>query len=230
MEEFLDRTKSLIGEDALSKLCSANVAVFGIGGVGSYAVEALARCGIGRLTIIDKDVIDVSNINRQIIADTTTVGLDKVDVCKERILKINPDCKVNALKMFYLPENANEIDLSQYDYIVDAIDTVTAKLALIENATKSGVKIISSMGTGGRLDPTQFEITDIYKTSGDGLSKVMRRELRKRKVEKLDCLYSRETAVINVDDERVISSISFVPSVAGLIIAGKVIRSIAGLE
>lgn len=223
MTKSFDREKILIGEDGFQKLSKAHVAVFGIGGVGSYVVEALARSGVGAITLIDKDEVEESNINRQLIADTTTIGMPKVEVAKERIEKINPNCKVTALKMFYLPETASEIDFSKFDYVVDAVDTVTAKLAIIEQANKSNVPVISSMGTGNKLDATAFRVADLFETKGDGLAKVMRKECRERGIEKLKVVYSSEQGI----KSETIGSVSFVPSVAGLIIAGEVIKDIA---
>lgn len=217
---IFERSEMLLGESALAKLADSHVAVFGVGGVGGYVIEALVRGGIGHITIVDKDVVEESNINRQIIADTETIGKSKVDVMAERIHKINPDCEVTALNMFYLPETADEIDLKKFDYIVDAIDTVTAKLELISRAQADGVKIISSMGTGGKLDATAFKVGDIYETKGDGLAKVMRKECRKRNIAKLQVVYSEE------ESKAPGSSVSFVPPVAGLIMAGEVIKDI----
>jgi tRNA A37 threonylcarbamoyladenosine dehydratase len=205
------------------------VAVFGVGGVGGFACEALARSGIGNIDIFDKDVVSLSNINRQIIALHSTVGRAKVDVMKERISDINPDCKVNAHCVFYLPDNAEEYDLSKYDYIVDAVDTVSAKAEIICRATRLGVPVISTMGAGNKIDPTKFKVADIYKTEGCPLARVMRRELKKRGIEKLKVVYSPESPQRAIDgegEERVPGSLSFVPSVMGLIIAGEVIKDI----
>lgn len=208
----------LLGEEAIKKLNSSHVAVFGIGGVGGYVVEALARSGVGALDLIDGDKVAKSNINRQIYALHSTVGRDKVEVAKERIADINPDCKVTAHKLFYLPKT--EFDFSAYDYIVDAIDTVTGKLAIIENAKKAGVPVISCMGAGNKTDPTAFEVADIFSTSVCPLARVMRRELKKRGIENLKVVYSREEPK---KSEGVPASCAYVPSVAGLIIAGAVI-------
>lgn len=226
------RTEMLIGADALEKLKNSRVAVFGVGGVGSYVVEALARSGVGTLDLVDNDTVNITNINRQLIALHSTVGKFKVDCAKERIVDINPDAKVNVYKTFYLPENADEFDFSQYDYIVDAIDTVTAKIDIIVKATELGVPVISSMGTGNKLDPTLFQINDIYKTEGCPLARVMRRELKKRGIEKLKVVYSKESAVKSPleDGKPIPASIAFVPSVAGLIIAGEVIKDITGVK
>lgn len=233
MSEQFSRTELLIGSEAMEKLKNARVAVFGIGGVGSFVVEALARAGVGALDLIDSDTVAESNLNRQIIATHSTIGRDKVAVAAERIADINPSCKVRAYKVFYLPENAGDFDLSVYDYIVDAVDTVSAKLALVCGASEVHTPIISSMGTGNKLDPTSFEVTDIYKTSVCPLARVIRTELKKRGIQKLKVLYSKETplkpqgAPLSDDHRRAIpASISFVPSVAGLIIAGEVIKDL----
>ena len=191
MQNQFSRTELLFGKDAMQKLAKSRVAVFGVGGVGGYVVEALARSGVGALDLIDNDTVCLSNINRQIIATHKTLGRYKVDVAAERVAEINPDCKVCAYKTFYMPETQNEFDFTKYDYIVDAIDTVTGKIALIENAEKCGTPIISSMGAGNKLDPTAFEVADIYKTSVCPLAKVMRRELKRRGVKKLKLVYSK---------------------------------------
>ncbi len=225
MQEF-SRTAMLIGEDALLKLASKRVAVFGVGGVGGYVIEALARSGIGAFELIDNDTVNITNINRQIIATHDTIGRNKVDVAKERILSINPNADVNTYNLFYLPENANEFDFSQYDYIVDAVDTVTAKIDIIVKAKENNIPVISSMGTGNKLDPTQFEVADIYDTTVCPLARVMRRELKKRDIKSLKVLYSKEEPKVPDGDGRTPSSISFVPSVAGLIIAGEVIKDL----
>ena len=223
MLEFA-RTERLIGTDNLLKLKNKNVIVFGLGGVGSYVAEAIARCGVGKMTVVDKDVVDITNINRQLYALHSTVGRNKADVAKERILDINPECEVTAVAKMYLPENADEFNLSQYDYIVDAIDNVTAKIDLAIKAQELNIPIMASMGTGNKLDPTAFRITDIYKTDTCPLCRVMRRELKARGVRKLKVLYSTE--IPKTDGERTPASISFVPSVAGLIIAGEVIKNL----
>lgn len=222
--DIFSRTERLIGKDALQKLQNSNVIIFGLGGVGSYTAEALARSGVGQLTVVDKDTVDITNINRQLYALHSTVGRPKADVARERILDINPECKVTAVQKMYLPENESEFSLETFDYIVDAIDCVTAKISLAETAQKYGVPIISAMGTGNKLDPTQFKISDIYKTSVCPLCRVMRAQLKKHGVEKLKVLYSEEIPI--TDGERTPASISFVPSVAGLIIAGEVIKDI----
>ncbi len=234
LNEF-SRTELLLSKEGVAKLKKSSVAVFGVGGVGSYVVEALARSAVGSITIIDNDVVTLTNINRQLPATHKTIGKLKVNVVAEHIKDINPECKVNALPLFYLKETESQIDLSQFDYVIDAIDTVSAKLLLAEKCTELNVRIISSMGTGNKLDPTKFEITDIYKTSVCPLARVMRRELKARGIKKLKVLYSKEEVITPSDiaDKEVSSkrqipgSISFVPSVAGLIIAGEVIRDIA---
>ncbi|MDD4688458.1 MAG: tRNA threonylcarbamoyladenosine dehydratase [Eubacteriales bacterium] len=232
MSEIFFRTEMLIGEEGLNKLSRSHIAVFGIGGVGGYVVEAFARCGVGSLTIIDNDTVALSNLNRQIIATHNTIGRLKTDVMKERILSINPDANVITSNSFFLPENSNEFDFTQYDYIVDAIDTVTGKIEIIVKAQKDNIPVISCFGTGNKLDPKQLKIDDVYNTSVCPLAKVMRQELRKRNVEKLKVLYSTEPPITPVgkaqDSNRRATpgSVSFVPSVAGLIIAGEVINEI----
>ena len=222
----------LIGVDSLIKLKNSRVAVFGIGGVGGYAVEALVRAGIGSIDIIDNDTVSCSNINRQIIALSSTVGQLKTEVMKKRILDINPEITVNCINKFVLPENIGDFDFSSYDYVVDAIDTVSGKLAIIEKASSLGIPVISSMGTGNKLDPTKFEITDIYKTSVCPLARVMRYELKKRGIKKLKVLYSKEEPIkpfaekTNEKGKAIPGSISFVPSVAGFIIASQVIKDL----
>ncbi|MCI6432495.1 MAG: tRNA threonylcarbamoyladenosine dehydratase [Oliverpabstia sp.] len=234
------RTELLIGKEGMERLSNSRVAVFGVGGVGGYTVEALARSGIGELDLIDNDQVALTNLNRQIIATTKTLGRDKVDVAKERVLEINPDAKVNIYKKFYLPETKEEFDFTKYDYVVDAIDTVSGKIALVEQAKEAGVPIISSMGAGNKLDPTAFRVADIYKTSVCPLAKVMRRELKKRGIRKLKVVYSEEMPIVpekNAEMEQaeptqkrqVPGSVAFVPSVVGLIIAGEVIKDLAGL-
>ena len=227
MENQHTRTAAVLGDAAIEKLKKCRVAVFGVGGVGSYTVEALARAGVGAIDLIDNDVFNVTNINRQLYATYKTVGQYKVDVARERIADINPECNVTTHKMFYLPENAENIDLSQYDYIVDAIDTVAAKVELVINADKCGIPIISSMGTGNKLHPEMFEVTDIYKTSVCPLAKVMRTRLKKEEIKKLKVVYSKEEPIKNADN--IIGSVPFVPSVAGLIIAGEVIKDLLNL-
>ena len=222
------RTEMLLGKEAIERLVGASVIVFGVGGVGGFAVEALSRAGVGKITLVDSDTVAVSNINRQIIATAKTVGRYKTDVAGERIKEINPDCQVECHNVFYSEENTDGIELSEYDYVVDAIDSVRAKLFLIESATKAGVPIISSMGTGNKLDPTRFTVTDISKTHTCPLAKVIRTELKKRGITRLKVLFSDEPP-IKPNGERVPGSVSFVPSVAGLIIGGEVIKDIAGI-
>jgi len=231
VKEQYSRTELLFGEGSSEKLGSARVAVFGIGGVGGAVVEALARCGIGNLYLCDSDCVSESNINRQIIALHSTVGKKKTEVAKERIADIDPDIKVTLSDTFFLPENAHEFDFSAFDYIVDAIDTVSAKLALIEGASKAKTPIISCMGTGNKTDPTAFQISDIYKTSVCPLAKVMRRELKARGVKKLKVLWSpEEPKKVSVPEEGnrrgIPASCSFVPPVAGYIIGGEVVKDL----
>lgn len=211
----------LLGGDALKKLAQSRVAVFGVGGVGGYTVEALARSGVGAIDLIDGDRVSISNINRQIYALQSTVGRDKVDVAKERIADINPDCTVTARKLFYLPET--EFDFSVYDYVVDAIDTVTGKLAIIENAKRAGIPVISCMGAGNKKDPTAFKVADVFSTSVCPLARVMRRELKKRGIDSLKVVYSEEKPAKCGD---VPASCAFVPPVAGLILAGEIIKDL----
>lgn len=223
MSEKFTRTENLIGKENVNKLNNSHIAIFGIGGVGGYVTEALVRAGVGKIDIIDNDTISESNINRQIIATTKSIGKFKVDVMKERILEINPNVHVNAFNILYLPNTANQFDFSKYDYIVDAVDNVTAKIELVMRANNSNVPIISSMGTGNKLDPTAFEVSDIYKTEVCPLAKVMRLELKKRGIKKLKVVYSKEKPITN---QRPPASISFVPSVAGLIIASEIVKDI----
>ena len=222
MENQFSRTELVIGKEKVDILKKSKVAIFGIGGVGSYVVEGLARSGIGNFILVDKDEVSISNINRQIIATHNTVGNPKVEVAKKRILEINPNANVEIYQEFFMPDTEGILDDS-IDYIVDAVDTVTAKLELIVRANKLNIPIISCMGTGNKLDPTKFEIADIYKTSVCPLAKVMRKELKTRGIKKLKVLYSKEEAI---KTEGVIGSISFVPSVAGLIISGEVIKDL----
>ncbi len=224
MDERFIRTKLLIGSEKLDILRTKHVAVFGVGGVGGYVCEALVRCGIGRFTIVDRDTVSESNINRQIIALTSTVGRAKVDVMKERMCDINPDVYIEACEVFYLPQNASEFDFTKYDYVVDAVDTVTAKLQIITAAKEANVPVISSMGAGNKLDPSLFRIADISKTSVCPLAKVMRRELKNRGLKDVKCVYSTEEAIKPEGNE--IGSIAFVPSVAGLLIASEVIKDL----
>lgn len=233
MSERFGRTEMLLGSDAMHKLKNAHVAVFGIGGVGGYVVEALVRSGIGKITLVDSDTVAESNINRQIIATTKTMGRYKTEVMKERALDINPDIEVEEYRLFYLPDTAEKFDFTAYDYVVDAVDTVTAKLSLVEAANLAGVPILSCMGAGNKLNPGAFEIADIYNTSVCPLAKVMRRELKQRGIKKLKVLYSREEAIkpkteIAPQEGRRATpgSVAFVPSVAGLMMAGEVIRDL----
>lgn len=242
------RTELLLGKEAMKKLENARVAVFGVGGVGGYVVEALVRSGVGTIDIIDDDKVCLTNLNRQIIATVKTVGRYKVEVMKERILEINPNAVVHTHQCFFLPENSDSFDFSRYSYVVDAVDTVTAKIALVMKAQEAGVPIISSMGAGNKLNPAAFEVADIYKTSVCPLAKVMRRELKKRGVKKLKVVYSKEEPLTPKEDienscrencicppeagykctERraIPGSVAFVPSVAGLIIAGEVVKDL----
>lgn len=224
--DIFSRTERLIGKDALQKLQNSNIIIFGLGGVGSYTAEALARSGIGKMTVVDKDTVDITNINRQLYALHSTVGKPKAEVARERILDINPECEITAIQKMYLPENSEEFNLSQYDYIIDAIDNVTAKIDLAVKAEHLDIPLISSMGTGNKLDPTAFKVSDIYKTSVCPLCRVMRTQLKKCGVKKLKVVYSEEMP--KTDGERTPASISFVPPAAGLIIAGEVIKDIIG--
>lgn len=234
----LTRTELLIGKNNLDKLASSKVAVFGVGGVGSFAVEALARSGVGNIVLIDNDVVCITNINRQLIALESTIGKSKVEIMKERILQINPEATVTIYQEFYLPGLAEKLIKDDYNYIIDAIDTVTGKLDLIENANKLNIPIISAMGAGNKLDPTKFEVADIYNTSICPLAKVMRKELRKREIKSLKVVYSRELPIKPLENEDADctnknptpGSISFVPSVMGLIIAGEVVKEISGID
>ena len=251
IEQAFSRTAMLIGQDGIDKLQNASVAIFGVGGVGGYTVEALARSGVGTFHLIDNDTVSESNLNRQIIATRKTIGRLKVEVAKERILDINPHATVYTYPTFFLPENADDFDFSSYDYVVDAIDTVTGKLEIIVRATEANVPVISAMGAGNKMDPTAFVVTDIYKTSVCPLAKVMRRELKKRGIKKLKVVYSTEVAMkpMNLEAENnsqcdapvsvettaapapgrkkaTPGSMSFIPGVAGLILAGEVIKDL----
>ena len=234
IHEF-SRTELLLGAEGTEKLRKARIAVFGVGGVGGYAVEALARSGVGALDLIDDDTVSLTNINRQIIALHSTVGKPKVEVAAERVADINPACKVQTYRTFYTPETADDFDFTQYDYVIDAIDTVSGKIALAVQAQQAGTPLIASMGAGNKLDPTAFEVADIYATSVCPLARVMRRELRKRGIKKLKVVYSREEAMTplvgeeepGVHQKRMTpGSVAFVPSVAGLILAGEVIKDL----
>ncbi len=238
-EEF-SRTALLFGEEGLERLSAARVAVFGIGGVGGHAAEALVRSGIGAIDLIDSDTVSVSNLNRQLVALHSTVGKYKVDIARERFLDINPELKIKTYKTFYTPETAAEFNFFDYDYVIDAIDTVTGKIGLVMQAQEAGTPIICSMGAGNKLDPSAFEVADIYKTSVCPLAKVMRYELKKRGVKRLKVVYSRElprTPDLSLTSEKPVGtrrtipgSTAFVPSAAGLILAGEVIRDIAGIK
>lgn len=245
MEHEFTRTALLLGQEAIDKMAESRVAVFGVGGVGGYVVEALIRTGLGEIDIIDNDTVALSNINRQIIATSKTIGRDKVNVMKERILEINPNVKVHTHKCFFLPETSDTFDFSKYDYVVDAIDTVTGKLEIIQKAYKANVPVISAMGAGNKLDPTRLEVADIYETSICPLAKVMRRELRARGIKNLKVVYSKETPIkplpmpeqdnvneqvevnkVTIKKRAIPGSVSFVPPVAGLIIASEVIKDL----
>lgn len=228
MTDQFSRTKLLIKEKGIEKLRNSKVAIFGIGGVGSYVLEGLVRAGVGNFVLIDGDKVDITNLNRQIIATISTIGQNKVDVAKSRVLDINPDVKVEVYNEFFLPGSKSNIITKDLDYVVDCVDTVTAKIEIISKSKEMGVPIISSMGTGNKLDPSKFEIADIYKTEVCPLAKVMRKELRKRNIENVKVIFSREEPIkIEGEGERQVpGSISFVPSVAGLTIAGEVVRDL----
>ena len=240
MNEQFQRTALLIGEDGISALQSARVALFGVGGVGSFAAEALIRAGIGKLDLFDNDTVCPSNLNRQLIALHSTIGQFKVDAARDRLLDINPCAEIGAYRLFYLPETADQVDLSRYDYIVDCIDTVSAKIDLAVRAAALKIPIIASMGTGNKLDPSAFEVADISRTSVCPLARVMRQELRRRGIEHLKVVYSREIPRTPLKDassdaptaarRSTPGSVSFCPSVAGLIIAGEVIRDLTGIH
>ncbi len=235
MQTQFSRTEQQIGKEAVKKLRTSSVAVFGIGGVGGYVVEALARSGIGMLTIFDNDMIGLTNLNRQIIATHSTIGEYKVDVAKRRILDINPEAQVIANRMFFLPENAEEIEFTRFDYVVDAIDTVTGKIELVMCAKKAGIPIICSMGAGNKLEASMLEVADIYQTSVCPLAKVMRRELKARGIEACKVVYSREQPKRPLPTDEVTNkrqvpaSNAFVPAVAGLIMAGEVVKDLCGI-
>ena len=234
MSEIFDREKWLVGEEALCRLRASRVALFGVGGVGSYAAEALARSGVGHIELIDNDVVSVTNINRQLCALTSTVGRPKVAVTAERLRDINPDIDVVERQEFFLPENADGFDFSSYDYVIDAIDTVAGKIAIIERASAVGTPVISCMGTGNKLDPTAFRVSDISKTAVCPLARVMRRELKKRGISHVKVVYSEEIAKksegVGEGGRPLPASIAFVPSVAGLIAAGEAVKTIIGYE
>ena len=237
-EQFL-RTEMLLGSEAIRRLQKARVAVFGLGGVGGYAVEALARSGVGSLDLIDSDTVSVSNLNRQLLATHSTVGMLKVDAARNRVLDINPDCIVRTYPVFYTPDTAGQFDFTQYDYIVDAIDTVTGKLALVERARDAGIPIICSMGTGNKLDASAFRVADISKTAMCPLARVMRKELSKRGIRHLKVVYSQEEALTPTGWEeeaaalgkrQIPGSVAFVPGAAGLLLAGEVVRDLTGFS
>ncbi|SFR93274.1 tRNA threonylcarbamoyladenosine dehydratase [Anaeromicropila populeti] len=238
MVNQFSRSELLFGADGMQRLYEAKVLVFGIGGVGGYVVEALARSGIGRIDIVDNDVVSLTNLNRQIIATNSTIGKYKVDVMKERILEINSNAVVNTYPCFYLPENAKEFNFSEYDYIVDAIDTVTAKIDIVVKGKEFNVPVISCMGAGNKMNPSSFEVADIYETSICPLAKVMRRELKKRNIDKLKVVYSKEVARKTIDNKSdevsnkraIPGSNAFVPAAAGLIVAGEVVKDISGVR
>ena len=245
-DQFI-RTRLLIGDDSMSRLANAKVAVFGVGGVGGFCIEALARAGVGTLHLYDDDTVSESNLNRQIVALHSTIGKAKADVMAARVLDINPACNVKAIRMFYLPQNADQVDLSQYDYVIDCIDTVSAKLDLVQRCFALQINIISAMGSGNKLDPTAFTVTDISKTQGCPLARIMRKELRKRGINHLKVVYSQEdphppaipiaeeppagtdTRPVSTARRDTPGSISFVPAVSGLILAGAVVKDLAGI-
>ena len=241
MTDRFSRPEMLLGSDAMEKLRNARVAVFGLGGVGGYIVEALARSGVGALDIIDNDTVSITNLNRQIVAVEGTVGMPKTEAAKMRIMQINPDCKVTAYNTFYMPENSSDFDFTKYDYIADAIDTVTAKIELVMNANKCGTPIICSMGTGNKLNPAELEVADIYKTSVCPLARIMRYELKRRGIKKLKVVYSKEMPIVptgaaaetcpaeSTGKKNVPGSTAFVPAVAGMIIASEIVKDICSV-
>lgn len=236
MEDIFARTRLLLGDEGLARLAASRVAVFGVGGVGGFAVEALARSGVGALDLVDSDTVDSTNLNRQIIATLPAVGRPKVEVAAERVASINPACTVRAHRCFFLPETTGIFDFAAYDYVIDAVDTVSAKIALVEAARAAGIPIISSMGAGNKLDPTAFRVADIFETSVDPLARVMRRELRRRGIDGLKVIYSTESPrppaatpeAVKDGSRPAPGSVAFVPSVAGLILGGEVVRDLAG--
>jgi len=233
MENIFLRTEALFGREAMKKLHNSSVIVFGLGGVGGHTAEALVRSSIGKITLVDKDVFDETNMNRQIFATADAIGKRKTEVAKERLKSINPDCDISCYDVFYLPQNSHLIDLSQYDYVVDAIDTVSGKIEIIMNAKKTGIPVISSMGTGNKLDPSRLKISDIYETSGCPLARVMRHEMKKRDVESLTVVYSDEKPYSKAYDSEgnlITSSNAFVPSTAGILIASYVVYAITGIN
>ena len=240
MEGIFDRTRLLLGAEAMQKLSESRVAVFGLGGVGGHAAEGLCRSGVGALDLFDNDTVSLTNLNRQLIATRDTIGMPKTEAMRQRLLSINPDVRLEARQLFYLPENADQVDLTRYDYVIDAIDTVSAKLELAVRCHRLGVRLISAMGAGNKLDPTKLVVTDISKTSVCRLARVMRQELRKRGIDHLKVCYSTEPTLTPLAEpsadaiapvkRQTPGSTSFVPSVMGLIIAGQVVRELAGLE
>ena len=235
MSDRFQRTELLLGAEAMDRLKQSRVAVFGLGGVGGYVVEALARSGVGALDLIDKDVVEESNINRQLLALSSTVGRPKAEVATERVREISPDCDVNAVQLFFLPETKDRFDFSQYDYVVDAIDTVTGKLLLIECAKEAGVPVISAMGAGNKLDAAGFQVCDLFDTTFDGLARIMRKECRKRGIDSLKVVWSEEAPLAPPEVEEndpgrrsTPGSVAWVPSVAGLLLAGEVIKDLTG--
>lgn len=237
MQKIFSRTETLIGKAAMSKLAASSVAVFGIGGVGSFAAEALARAGVGGITLIDKDTIDATNVNRQLHATTATVGMKKTAVMKERLLLINPDAKIETIDGFYTGENAADFFVAHYDYVIDAIDTISGKISLVVECEKRGIPLVSAMGAGNKLDPTRFEVADIFATSVDPIAKVMRKKLKELGVKKLKVVFSKEIprktegGEFDANKNRPApASISFVPSVAGLILAGETIKDLSGIN
>ena len=236
MDGRFSRTERLIGSDAMARLNSATVAVFGVGGVGSYIAEALARSGVGHIELVDSDDVDITNLNRQIEAVEDTVGKPKAEAMKQRILQISPQCDVTVKQCFFLPENSDEFDFSRYDYVADAVDTVTAKIELVMKAQREGVPVISCMGTGNKLSPAMLEVSDIFKTSVCPLARVMRQELKKRGVKKLKVVYSKEEPIRPISDENnehrrsIPASAVFVPASAGLLIASEIVKDIIAAE
>lgn len=233
MEDVFLRTEALLGKKAMEKLKNSAVIVFGLGGVGGHAAEALVRSGIGKIALVDKDAFEESNLNRQIFSNVNTLGKRKTDAAKERLESINPDCDIKCFDMLYIPETSDIIDLSDYDYIVDAIDTVTGKIEIITKAKEAFVPVISSMGTGNKLDPTRLKIADIYKTDVCPLARVMRRELKKRDVEALTVVYSDEKSYVKAYDESgkpLMASNAFVPATAGILMASHIVYSLCGIE
>lgn len=236
MEDIFARTRLLLGDEGLARLAASRVAVFGVGGVGGFAVEALARSGVGALDLVDSDTVESTNLNRQIIATLPAVGRPKVEVAAERVASINPACTVRAHRCFFLPETTGIFDFAAYDYVIDAVDTVSAKIVLVEAARAAGIPIISSMGAGNKLDPTAFRVADIFETSVDPLARVMRRELRRRGIDGLKVVYSTESPrppaatpeAVKDGSRPAPGSVAFVPSVAGLILGGEVVRDLAG--